>query len=76
MIRFTALGAYLLVVTHGMALIRNIVLLSERAIFFFFEKQQNVRNKALVFIYKGTITETVKVIRGCSEYSPNIGREF
>lgn len=76
MIRFTALGAYLLVVTHGMALIRNIALLSERAIFFFFEKQQNVRNKALVFIYKGTITETVKVIRGCSEYSPNIGREF
>lgn len=76
MIRFTALGAYLLVVTHGMALIRNIVLLSERAIFFFFEKQQNVRNKALVFIYKGTITETVKVIRDCSEYSPNIGREF
>lgn len=62
MIRFTALGAYLLVVTHGMALIRNIALLSERAIFFFFfEKQQNVRNKALVFIYKGTITETVKV---------------
>ena len=35
-----------------------------------------MRNKALVFIYKGTITETVKVIRGCSEYSPNIGREF
>ena len=58
-----------------MALIRNIALLSERAIFFF-EKQQNVRNKALVFIYKGTITETVKVIRDCSEYSPNIGREF
>lgn len=62
MIRFTALGAYLLVVTHGMALIRNIALLSERAIFFF-EKQQNVRNKALVFIYKGTITETVKVTK-------------
>lgn len=63
MIRFTALGAYLLVVTHGMALIRNIALLSERAIFFFFEKQQNVRNKASVFIYKGTITETVKVTK-------------
>lgn len=65
MIRFTALGAYLLVVTHGMALIRNIALLSERAIFFFFffEKQQNVRNKALVFIYKGTITETLKVTK-------------
>lgn len=52
MIRFTALGAYLLVVTHGMALI-----------IFFFEKQQNMRNKALVFIYKGTITETVKVTK-------------
>lgn len=62
MIRFSALRAYLLVVTHGMALIRNIALLSERAIFFF-EKQQNVRNKASVFIYKGTITETVKVTK-------------
>lgn len=30
---------------------------------FFFEKQQNVRNKALLFIYKGTITETVKVTK-------------
>ena len=47
-----------------MALIRNIALLSERAIFFFFfEKQQNARNKALVFIYKGTITETLKVTK-------------
>ena len=34
--------------------------------YFFFDKQQNVQNKAFMFIWKGTISKTVKV-KKCTE---------
>ena len=52
MIRFSAQGAYLLLVPQGMELIRY------RALISFFKKQPNVENKSYISISKGTTTET------------------
>ena len=48
MIRFSARGAYLLLAPQWRALIRD------RARIYFFEKQPNVQNKALINIKKKT----------------------
>ena len=49
-IRFSARGAYLLLVPQGRVLIRDGALIRDRALISFFEKQQYVQNKTLIFI--------------------------
>ena len=55
MIRFCAWGAYS---TFGTTREGTY---SGQGAYFFFEKQSNVQNKTLIFILKGTITETETV---------------
>ena len=54
MIRFCARGAYS---TFGTTRARSAY--SGQGAYFFFEKQSNVQNKTVIFILKGTITETL-----------------
>ena len=53
MIRFCARGAYS---TFGTT---RESAYSGQGAYFFFEKQSNVQNKTVIFILKGTITETL-----------------
>ena len=60
MIRFSAQGAYLLLIPQGRALIRY------RALISFFEKQPHVQNKTLIFkeqeqnhVYKAALPPTI-----------------
>lgn len=56
MTHFSAWGVYLLLVPLGRVLIQKGI----RHLFLFW-KQQNIQNKALIFILKETTVETVKV---------------
>ena len=65
MIQFSTQGGFLLLVTQGGrggggTYSRQGTYLGQGA-YFFFEKQTNVQNKTLIFILKGTITETATV---------------
>ena len=55
MIRFSALGAYLLLTYEGRALIRNGALVRNTALLWF-SRKENFAQKSLMFIWKGSRT--------------------